>query len=210
MKSGVVRASGNGINPNILLGTHRPEFSTTTGAANEVALKRFSGGSGGNGSFSITIDDVPVGMYSYNVTGNTSGNRDFQQRKIPYKAGTTYTSSWYAKGNGTCLHRIWNSSKGSAQFSHSYTLTDEWTFHSYTFTATQTMQDQECSFHLGVTGVASIQICGMKLQEGSIATPWCLNEDDDDFVGMGAFMERSIARSSIGDDYIIASEFLEI
>ena len=80
-KQGVISSSGNP-NPNIISGTNRAEFSTTTQQTPSDGM--MYGGSGGNGTFSITKDNtVPIGNYSYNITGNTSGNRDFQQHAIP-------------------------------------------------------------------------------------------------------------------------------
>ena len=143
-------------------------------------------GSGGNGTFSITTDNTcPVGKYSYNVLNNTSGNRDFQQSNIPYVAGKKYTGSWWAKGSGTCLYRVWNQTKQSQPMSQTFTLTSDWKYYTHTFTATQEMEDDNCTFHLGVTGASSIYMCGMKLEQNDHATPWMPSIYDTAYTSMG-------------------------
>lgn len=182
-KSGVIKVDNIGINSNILLGTHTNNFTTNMATANDRDKGIMSAGSGGNGTFSITQeDDLPVGIYSYNVVGNTSGNRDFQQGGIPYEAGKQYVGSWWAKGSGTCLYRSWDRTKSGQPMSTTFTLTDDWKYYCHTFTATQAMEDDDCTFHLGVTGNSTIHICGMKLEEGSVPTPWCLNENEDGYL----------------------------
>lgn len=174
---------GGRTNNNMISGTHRSDFSTTVTSVSDGKL---SVGSGGNGTFSITTDTTcPVGKYSYNVLNNTTGNRDFQQANIPYVTGKKYTGSWWAKGSGTCLYRVWNATKGTQEMGVTFTLTSEWKYYSHTFTATQNMGTDNCTFHLGVTGASSINICGMKLEEGEQATPWIPNPADTAYSEMG-------------------------
>lgn len=159
-------------NFNILTGTAENSYTGSTSGGTYDAGK-WQGGSGGNGTFSVTEDStVPVGKYSWNITGNTSGNRDFQQLNIPYTQNAVYTASFYAKGNGTCLWRSWDYNAGSAAQTKTWSLTSSWTRYSYTFTATANQQTHSCSYHLGVQGSANINICGMKLEYGNIATAY--------------------------------------
>ena len=154
-KQGIVSASGN-VGRNLVVGTQVPSY--VSGSVGSRASGKLGANSGGNGTFSITEDyTVPVGKYSYNVTGNTSGNRDYQQDQIPYVAGRKYTGSWWAKGTGTCLYRVWNCTKGSQPMSATFTLTENWKYYTHTFTATEEMETDNCTFHLGVTGSASIR-----------------------------------------------------
>lgn len=168
--------------PNILKNTGNGTYSS-----NSYANGTWGAGSGGNGTFSIIEDiSVPVGKYSWNITGNTSGNRDYFQGKIPFELNKKYTASWWAKGNGKILFRIWDSTSSTARISDSTNiLTSEWTYYTKTFTANQNMVDHSCNYQLGVTGSANISICGMKLEEGEIATIWIPNETDALYSAMG-------------------------
>lgn len=169
-------------NFNILRGTLENSYTGSTGGGAYDAGK-WQGGSGGNGTFSVTEDNtVPVGKYSWNISNNTTGNRDFQQTNIPYTQNAVYTASFYAKGNGTCLWRSWDQNAGSAAQTKTWTLTSSWTRYTYTFTATANQQTHNCSYHLGVSGSANIHICGMKLEYGNTATAYNTFKDE---VGYG-------------------------
>lgn len=209
-KTGVVNASGE-VRENILIGTHRPVIVKNSSVGTRE-LKGLGADSGGNGTFSITTEtNLPVGIYSFNVLNNTSGNRDYQQDQIPYVTGRKYTGSWWAKGEGQCLYRVWNCTKQSQPMGKQFTLTSNWTYYYHTFTATQEMETDNCTFHLGVTGNASIYICGMKLEEGDYPTDWIPNIEDVDnlFVGSKSGFNEEIGNASITSGYINATEFIE-
>jgi len=212
-KNGVVESSGKGIYENLISGTNKKEFSTSSKVPEDGIL---CCGSGGNGVFSITEDTVPIGKYSYNITGNTSGNRDFQQHSIPYQNGKKYTGSWWAKGTGSCLYRVWNRTKSSQPMGKTFTLTNEWKFYSHTFTATQEMQDDNCTFHLGITGNGEIHICGMKLEQNDKPTAWVQSEYDSDFCGIQhGFIETNEFgyqnnSAQIYNNYYKSKEFIEM
>ena len=102
------------------------------------------------------------------------------------KPSTTYTFSFYARGKGivkTFVHPslVDTSSDNSyvdgkptklyGNGEYSWTLTDEWVRHTYTFTTKSSItEDQYILFRLP-TG-SSVDICLPKLEEGPIATPW--------------------------------------
>lgn len=98
---------------------------------------------------------------------------------------TTYTFSFYAKGKGTVQTYIFPSliDTSSPSFAdgkaitpkvdggYTWTLTDEWVRHTYTFTSKSSItEDQHVLFRLP-TG-SSVDICDPKLEKGSTATPW--------------------------------------
>ncbi len=211
-KQGIFNASGN-INPNLILGTNIGQYSgNSTGAR---ARGMLGVGSGGNGTFSIVEDNtVPVGNYSYNVLDNTTGNRDYQQDMVPYVSGKKYTASWWAKGNGTCLSRSWDLNTSTQLVAATYTLTSDWKYYCRTFTATQAMEDDNCTYQLGLTGAGNIYICGMKVEEGEIATPWTPAPEDDIYVGnICGFTELTNisgnTKSRISQEYIESIDFVE-
>ena len=98
---------------------------------------------------------------------------------------TTYTFSFYAKGRGTVKTYIHPSLidisrtsfadgkaiKPNGDGEYTWTLTNEWVRHTYTFTTKSSItEDQYVLFRLP-TG-SSVDICLPKLEKGSTATPW--------------------------------------
>jgi hypothetical protein len=75
-------------------------------------------------------------------------------------------------------------------FSKTWTLTNNWTYYTYTFTASAEMETDKCTFHLGVTGASSISICGMKMEKGNYATSYSL--------AIGEMTDNSIIYDSSG------------
>ena len=189
-----------GVGENILTGTNYNSYSSSLNATTAInANGKWCGGSGGNGTFSVTEDfTCPVGNLSWNISNNTSGNRDFQQGDQPYVSGQQYTTSFWAKGNGTCLYRSWNSTDGKQMFSKTWTLTTDWAYYTHTFTASAEMETDLCTFHLGVTGNSNISICGMKMEKGSIATAWSPAPQD-----FGIDTSKITDASGYGNDGII-------
>ena len=208
-KTGIVSSSGI-IGTNLVVGTQSSTYEG--GGSGSRSRGKLGVGSGGNGTFQIVEDYiVPIGKYSYNILNNTSGNRDYQCDQIPYISGQTYTGSWWAKGSGTCLYRSWDITTSSQPMSKTFTLTADWQYYTHTFTATSAMETDNCTFHLGVTGTSSIYICGMKLEEGTIATPWCPAPEDEYSVGSTiGFNEIDSTKASIAKEYINATDFIEI
>ena len=101
------------------------------------------------------------------------------------KPSTTYTFSFYLKGEGTVKTYIFpslidTSSKAFADGKaikpnvdgeYTWTLTNEWARHTYTFTTKSSItEDQTILFRLP-TG-SNVDICVPKLEEGAIDTLW--------------------------------------
>ena len=98
---------------------------------------------------------------------------------------TTYTFSFYAKGKGTVKTYIHPSLidtssnsyadgkviKSEADGSYTWTLTDEWVRHTYTFTANSSINEDKYVLFRLPTG-SSVDISLPKLEKGSTATPW--------------------------------------
>ena len=99
---------------------------------------------------------------------------------------TTYTFSFYVKGKGTVktyIHPSLIDTSSNKSFAdgkvikpnqdgnYTWTLTNEWVRHTYTFTTKSSItEDQRILFRLP-TG-SSVDICLPKLESGSTATPW--------------------------------------
>lgn len=99
---------------------------------------------------------------------------------------TTYTFSFYVRGRGTVKTYIHPSLidtssnknfadgkpiKPNADGEYTWTLTNEWVRHTYTFTTKSSItEDQYVLFRLP-TG-SSVDICLPKIEKGSTATPW--------------------------------------
>ena len=98
---------------------------------------------------------------------------------------TTYTFSFYAKGKGTVKTYIHPSLidtssnsyadgkviKSEADGSYTWTLTNEWVRHTYTFTVNDNITEDKYVLFRLPTG-SSVDICLPKLEKGSTATPW--------------------------------------
>jgi hypothetical protein len=170
---------------NLQIGGAQILLNTNSGVLNSGDItKNWYSASGGNGTVSVnTLDDSPIILlkYGYTITGNTSGNKDIIQKNVPFKNGTTYTASWYVKGTCTVLFRIYNQTDIKEQYKYTKAInTSTWTRMSATFTANSEFESDSCSYQIGLTGSGEIQICGMKLEEGSKATSWLPSSEDVD------------------------------
>lgn len=136
--------------------------------------------SGGNASVSVAEDNTAyIGNYVYKIVGNTSGNKDVSQYNTanPFSlvSGNTYTMSAYYRGSGKMLIRIWDATSGSQLVggSQNFDTNGAWERISYTFTATSAMASgHNLGFLFGITGIGTTDICGMKVEAGSVATAW--------------------------------------
>lgn len=115
---------------------------------------------------------------------------------------TTYTFSFYARGKGIVKTYVYPSLidtsanvladgkaiKPAADGSYTWTLTNEWVRHTYTFTTKSSItEDQNVLFRLPTGN--SVDICLPKLEEGSTATPWmptaseAIESDSPSYIG---------------------------
>ena len=149
--------------------------------------------SGGNGTITVAYDETaPVGSYVYKIEGNTSGNKDIAQYDSvnPFSLDTSkqYTMSAYYRGHGTCLLRMWDSTNDrqlNGQLLAFDTL-GAWKRLSYTFYGPEAANGTNAvGFLFGITGIGETDICGMKVEESSAATPWIPNTQDDLYSAMG-------------------------
>lgn len=189
-------------NYNLFTGTGTNSYlsgaSGTTNTATVTAGKWY-GASGGNGTFGVASDaSVPVGSYSWNILNNTSGNRDYGQQGITYAANEEYTVTWWAKGNGTFQLRLWDYTSGAQRFAWTYALSSEWQHYTEHFKSTSTIAGHNCNLIFGVTGKANLYMCGMKVEEGTVATKYMLAESE--YATPPTTEYRSIVRDASGYD----------
>lgn len=191
-----------GIGDNILTGTatQTTVLASGTGMRANGTWSQASGGNGVHAVINIENDTpVPGVNWGFQITNNTSGNRDFAQRDQPYKNGVTYTVSWYMRGTGKYLVRQWNTTDGKQMQSKTGSVnTAEWTYYTWTFTATEELETDECTLHLGATGNTSLlEWCAIKMEIGSVATPWTPAPED-----LGIDITKIIDSSGYGNNGI--------
>lgn len=112
------------------------------------------------------------------------------------------------------LVRMWDYVNNNAsQCNLSKTISNtEWEHFSKTFTYNGGVTSDNVTNvgpAFGISGAGSIEYCAMKLEEGSIATPWTPNPNDDLYTGEHGFFEGSNI-ASIGKGYFNANEFYEL
>lgn len=139
--------------------------------------------SGGNGiAEPVTLDKYPVPgiLKGIRVKNNTNnGNKEFSQI-INLVIGQRYTVSCWARvsstsdrPNVTLLVRSWtvnDANKVLAKVIRNKT----WIRYSFSFIA----DAERNSIQFGQQGPGNIEICGMKLEQGNIATDWSLSVED--------------------------------
>ena len=197
-----------GIGDNILTGTatQTTVLASGTGMRANGTWSQASGGNGVHAVINIENDTpVPGVNWGFQITNNTSGNRDFAQRDQPYKNGVTYTVSWYMRGTGKYLVRQWNTTDGKQMQSKTGSVnTAEWTYYTWTFTATEELETDECTLHLGATGNTSLlEWCAIKMEIGSVATPWTPAPED-----LGIDTTKIIDSSGYGNDGEIVGDVI--
>lgn len=140
--------------------------------------------SGGNGTATVVdLDGLPSNNLkkAVRVVGNTSGNKDLSQG-IVLVVGNTYTISCWARvssessqTNVMLIMRSWTTNDSGKSLYKTINNT-EWKRYSITFVADAVAN----SIQFGQQGAGVIEICGMQLENGSIATDWTPAPEDID------------------------------
>lgn len=132
---------------------------------------------------SITVKDgynLPNNAISkIAVFENCIDENKISQSNIDFIKDETYTLSCYAKGNG-----VLQISVDSSSIVHSIN-SDQWK--RYAFVVTTKTGDTHSSF--GVSTAVNLEICGMKVEHGSIVTDWSPSPNE-----------------SVGEDFDIISD----
>ena len=157
----VTRDSSNNIIvlENILKNTNNPNANKLGGITWDIGGLGVRSGGDGVGSIH-TLDDTPTDETTvFRITGNTSGNRDWAQTKVPYVNGNTYIISGYVRvpvdssnSSVKALIRIWDTTQGKSLITKTITInkSDGWVPFSYTYVFNGT--EDNSAYHVGLSG----------------------------------------------------------
>lgn len=112
-------------------------------------------------------------------------------------SNATYTLSFYGKSSVTAY--LWAAALVESQTLIKYTptsdkgayikLTSNWQKYTVTFQWTSTSKMTVCFYAYPNTSEVTFNIAGLKLEEGSVATPWCPNVADVNNAGLDGTIE---------------------
>lgn len=162
---------------NLLQGTTNPQVGSDSTPPYWII------GSGGNGSGSIaTVSDSPVAgtNKSFRISGNTSGNRDWQQRVADLHndwtgsawSGGQWVFSAYVRAIGsscTAMVRAWSSEQN---FIKTWTAGTSWERVEIPVKLSGGHTITYVNFLMGLAGAGSIEYIAPKLERGNKATDW--------------------------------------
>ena len=166
---------------NSAVGTNLLSNTNPTSLSPQPSYTAWGVGSSGSGTGSIVgVSGVPTNN-GFQITGNTTGNRDFVQY-VAFE-NYLYTFSVYAKlltsGTAPMLLRSFGTNN-TLNMSYSTTITStSWTRIVYKIDATKFNVSSWNTFQFGVGGSSpDIVFAAPKLDKGSVATPWCPNPSE--------------------------------
>lgn len=130
-----------------------------------------------------TQDIAEIHYFRYGLSGV---NVDFLcQSTLQLKPNTTYTASFYAKGSGTLAFFVYpNVSSPSTDNYTEFSLTNEYKLCTKTFTTTSNITGSKTILFQHNSRICSdldIYLKGIKLEEGSVATPWNVAEGESTY-----------------------------
>lgn len=179
-KSGVVNASGNGVNPNLL--TANPCY----GGNRWTAL--------GNG---VKVDWTSNAGDTYWYLRLGTG--------VTLVQGDTYTLSFQCSGMGSnTVSFHWCNLQD-----YGVTLQNGWNSYSFAMPSTNITNPFFDDINRDAT-LSDLRLWNFKLEKGSVPTPWIPNETDNIYVGSTLGFTEAEDTPSIGKaGYVQATEFIE-
>lgn len=217
-KQGILYTSGD-INPNIMPNSYNMPYGTanpTTGTWRNA------------GTSTMTKSRVLIanGMYGFQNEGiqTASDGSCFGIDRFPLDDETDYVISMYARivegTEGYAGYNIYYSTdvEGShTKIDKNYRvtpLTKEWT-RCWLHFRTAAGQSNIRNIYIGITtGETSVttQMCLVKIEKGSVLSPWCPKAGDDIYVGATLGFNEFITcpNASIANTYVNAQQFYEI
>ena len=202
-KTGVVNASGEGVNPNLIL-----DSSIVTRGGNGANITRSYEA---DGSVKI-IASSSNGNYAFLGFARDSNDNVGANMSV----GDPYTISCDAKiESGTVLPTLFiNGGNSYKQLNpvNGTIITGKWmrVFYTSTWNAPGTSYGN-IALHLGFSGaIGTYYFRNFKLEKGSVPTPWIPNETDNIYVGSTLGFTELETIPSIGKaGYVQATEFIE-
>ena len=176
---------------------HYPLNRQGWGQENLFTEKYWSYGNGWNtknliNSSTSTIKPIVNSDGSCTLTGGDAANSQCycsnNGNMVTLEPNTTYTISVKITANGPCNFRMWwydydSSGTKLTTVTTPSEMIPSGTTKLFTFTRTTVANTAKCYWELNLYGTASTSTCVMhakslKLEKGSIATPWCPNSSD--------------------------------
>lgn len=158
---------------NILRGTNQEQALGTSSSWSAGTWRVAGSGTGTRSSIEVSNAPNPAIKWGFQISGDgSSGDSSIAQNSIPVIEGKEYTVSCYAKGTGTLKFQVGTSAYSTIR----YTLTQvtEWTKYSFTFVAGDgnNLSNGALNVYLANNGTGHMQLCGLKMEVGNIATDW--------------------------------------
>lgn len=207
-KTGIVYAIGKIFNDNIL--TNTKDFIIPSGGA----------------SAALTADTYNGFIIRHYSAREGSSYRElaFYNNFVDVVSEGSYTQSFWAKGSGKVRCHFYGGNIGVARNVSSQnvvttasdgnieiTLSSDWQRYWVTHTlksSTNTPTKKHVLLRV-MDGTNEVYVCGWKLEEGNIATPWTMNPNDWGYIeNQHGFLETGDIMSMF-DTHIRANEFIE-
>lgn len=187
-KQGIISASGN-VNPNLLPNTSIVEKQCT-----------YPSSSYKDWYIEYTIEPATGSIYILSFWAKSTVSGDIISSYF-YSPNTTTSS---VSSQGVTRTRV----DGYMDF----TLSTEWEFYWVIYTQSETtVKKRIICPRCFSSGTGTVSIRNVKLEEGSIPTPWIAAETDTNFVGAKCgFTEYGISPTKIHKECVEATEFIEI
>lgn len=159
---------------NLLRGTNSVTTLTETGTWSDGTWKSASSGTGTRTSIEVTDSPNANIKVGWNIT-STEGQVMISQDFVPTSNEQEYTLSCYARGSGKVALQYGNPDVEYEYMDFDVPSDTEWAKFAFTFPS-----KGEGNVYIGVPGNSDVNICGMKLEKGNVATDWTLAPEDVD------------------------------
>ena len=211
---------------NILRGTNAMTAIGTSSTWTSGTWRSAGEGTGTRSVIDITDAPNPQIKKGFRVVATEDGDNAISQDSVPVVVGKEYTLSCYARGTGRLKLQSGRSTSYGALRWYLTDVTD-WTKYSYTFVAGENnngVVDGLTNIYVANMVTGTLEICGMKLEVGNIATDWTLSPNDIDAgitdasktatnymkFSSGGLVVGDMTKSTLGKNVLIDSDSVDI